>query len=233
MYGFINYSLFDFCEDIESIVSKELDYQFLGSSQGAVDPEQILREPNVLEIRFILKKFGLVDLELLAIASWFFKTEYQALLRLDIEERLKKCGDDLTRERIFPLLNSRNSALEYFYNLAPYSKETWFGNIKPRLQKLLKEIKLKVLKINPNLRIRRYTGYCRGYGSSRQAKKVEKQVLLNNIIYYQRKAQKDAVDKIEHLNTQLFFAGLNDNDFEIQRLLYEKARQEFLRDMTI
>lgn len=86
MRGFNNYSLDAFTRDIKDIVQSELSYQFLGSSQGLVDPEQLLQMPNVKEIRFILKTFGRKDLQLLALMHHFFKPEFKAIMRLDIEQ---------------------------------------------------------------------------------------------------------------------------------------------------
>lgn len=231
MFGFQNYTLEDFSRDIQEIVHEELDYQFLGSSQGTVDPEQLLRMPNVKEIRFILKTYGLKDLQLLSISSWFFKKDFKTLLQIDIDERLSHCGDDITKNTTYPLLSSQNSSLEFYYYHCQYSRETWFGQLRKRLKVLLKLLRIKVLKENPNSHIKRYSGYCSGYSSSRPAKSIEKQVLLNDILYYQRKFQSDAIEKLENLDQLLFCAGLNDNQKEISRLLSEKAKQVFLRDL--
>lgn len=134
---------------------------------------------------------------------------------------------------MFPLLTNILTATEWFYNLAPYTRESYFGNVIPRMKEILKTLQIKVLKENPNHHIKRYSGYCRGYKTSRQVEKVDKQVQINDRLFYLMKFKQEADDKIAELDTLLFLAGLNDNYWEVQRLLSEKAKQEFLRDLTI
>lgn len=232
MLNFQNYSFNDFCGEIKSIVLQNIDELFLGSSQGGIDPEQYLENPNVSEVRFSLRTYDSTDWQLLALTSWHIAPIWGQILRQEIEEKIEKNKDISVKAKIYPLLRTKSSCLEFFYNFAPYSNGDWFGNVIKRMKKVIKLLKPKILKINPNFRIKRYSGYCRGYAPSRPAKKVEQQVLENQKIFYLRKDKEAAAEKIELLDSLLFLAGLSDNYEEVKRLLYEQAKQEFLAQMN-
>jgi hypothetical protein len=100
----------------------------------------------------------------LALMSWYMNEEIRFLVQMELREIW---GGD-SREVMEVLLTSKEFALTWIYSISGWNERILFGNVLNReLGNLWQRVDFRRLS---QRKVRRYTGYCRGYQeSSRRA----------------------------------------------------------------
>lgn len=240
----LNLNIEAFDKELESEFSHCLEsFTFLADGKKANMPKTI----PVKDVDFSSMEiyFNYNDPELLrglAIRSWYFKEEPNGWeLRRLIKSRLRKSTIDFEqRLRILPLLESKEMMLNFLVEIDDsISANVWYSN--EGLAKISGQL-LRV-KVRENKEYRRekkipkYTGYCRGYQSSRhQESKISKQKQLNDL-YLERwrelKYSRARLDQLNELATPLWilrdFKSYNNlkDDLESLSARYKELKKFF------
>lgn len=217
----LNLSIEAFDMELRKEFSRGLEvFTFLADGKKADKPKTIPVE--LVDFQNMEIYFNFNDPELLrglAIRSWYFKEESSGWeLRRLIRSRLKKSTIDFEqRFKILPLLESKGMMLNYLVEIDDsISANVWYSN--EGLSKISGQLfRVKVREKEGNFRERKipkYTGYCRGYQSSRhQESKISKQKQLNDL-YLERwrelKYTRARLEQMNELATQLWIL----RDFE-------------------
>ena len=216
-----------FSQELKTIVEDNLSINILGQKSREVTPQQY--QDNEGRIRFILKDYNLKDLELLSIASWFLSPITGSLIRADIEERVQATVDKKARERISLYLKSPIVCLDYLLDISPMSAHSWYGNKKDRLIELLSSLKCKTWRLSTKP-VQRYTGYCRGYPSSRPRARREKQIIINDKIDALRRITLETEREISKLHELSMGLYINRNFSESKEISNKIKDLRNLRD---
>jgi hypothetical protein len=158
---------------------------------------QLLSDSPTQQLEFLLTKFDLTqfvlrskkrrDFQRLAILSWYFPEEVGILLRLQLQDAWKT--DELNVEKEI-LLSSKEFCLAWIVSESGWSESTFFGNVleKTQVGRLVNSLDFKRLS---QRRVKKYTGYCRGYReSNRGAPRSFPPELSVGVIDYQEMLQK-------------------------------------------
>lgn len=220
----LNKTVEEFSQELEK--SLENRYSTVCTSFGRVDPKQlsIYLDRHYL-YKFKLKGYSAKQLKLLAIGSWFYNEQLAAILRADLREKINTGSLDFeTRLEILPYLESKEHAMNFLVTVDDkFSASDWYGNIFKQLEELLFNVKFLLFK--PNSKgVKRYTGYCRGYKSSKPGKTIEKQVLENNNFMSAWKSlkQSDSIVTLLHQQAMSFYL---ERDFKNYKIILKTLKE--------
>jgi hypothetical protein len=103
------------------------------------------------------------DLQRLALLSWYFPEEIRILVQLNLEEHWQE--QDLFNIERSVLLTSKQVCLAWFLREWRGNENDFFGNVLNRSE-CQRVLRCLVFKKCPQSKVKRYTGYCRGYRES-------------------------------------------------------------------
>jgi hypothetical protein len=153
----------------------DLQIQRLYSKNWRGKPEslrQILSDSPTQNLEYLITKFDLTkiviksrkrqDFQRLAILSWYFPEEVRILVQLQLQDSWK--ADDFNVEKEI-LLSSKELCLAWIISESGWTESTFFGNVlnKRQVERIVNY--LNFYKISSR-KVKRYTGYCRGYRES-------------------------------------------------------------------
>jgi hypothetical protein len=133
---------------------------------------QLLSDSPSQELEYLLKNFDLTklvirsrkrqDLIRIAILSWYFPEEIRILVQLQLQDTWKTDDSNVEKEI---LLSSKELCLAWIITESGWTRQSFFGNILNRnvVQRLVNS--LTFFRISQK-KVKRYTGYCRGYRES-------------------------------------------------------------------
>jgi hypothetical protein len=133
--------------------------KFLSDSPKQYD--DVFRHFDLTTIRIGTKRRR--DLQRLALLSWYFPEEIRILVQLCLEEHWQE--SDLFNVERSILLTSKQVCLAWFLREWSGTERDFFGNVLQRsdCQRVLRC--LSFMKVSRR-KVKRYTGYCRGYRES-------------------------------------------------------------------
>lgn len=211
----LNLSISAFDDELALEFSQTAEtFTFLASGNKADKPETI--PVKNVDFKNMEIFFNYSDPELLrglAIRSWYFSDESQGWeLRRLIKTRLRKSTIDFEqRLKILPLLESKEMMLNFLVECDDsISASVWYSD--EGLKKISRQLRRVKVRVNNEYRrerkIPKYTGYCRGYQSSRQQeRKVSSQALANDTElerWRELKYSRERLDQLNELATQLW-----------------------------
>lgn len=220
----LNMTVEDFSTETEKYFNNR--YSTVCTSFGRVDSKQLtsyLQDGYLYKYK--LKEYDGKELKLLALGSWFLDNHFGGILREDIRQKVENGSLDTNmRIEIFPYLENKQHALHFLALVDErFSASDWYGNLLTRLDTLLFNVKLLLFK--PTKRnIKRYTGYCRGYKSSKPGKTIEKQVIENNnfLLRWENLKSSDTVVTLLHNQAMQFYL---ERDFENYKIILETLKK--------
>lgn len=154
--------------DLDSQIQNFLSKLSLGKPESlerslSDSPTQYSAVPDYDFTQIFLKSRRKTDLRRLAILSWYFPEKVRIILQLSLKEYWDKSDQFCVDKEI--LLVSKAVALAWILSESNWSESDFFGNIlnKKECQRLVDSLDFFR---NSKRRVKRYTGYCRGYRES-------------------------------------------------------------------
>jgi hypothetical protein len=154
----------EFYQEFGEFRIKELSLQLRDS------PTQYTQYPDYDFTNFHFKTNKKKDLIFLSILSWYFPEDIRIIFQLSLEEHWAKI-DSLSVERKI-LLTSKAFALAWCLLIGEWNDNDFYGNYLSKKKKFIPSLfKMFNFKRLSSKRVKRYTGYCRGYpGSHRRVR---------------------------------------------------------------
>jgi hypothetical protein len=120
---------------------------------------QVIDSPNFLVDREITTKARTLNEKLaLAIGSWFLPEAVGVLVRMDLEEKQKYLSLE-DRTLLSLCLDSKAEMLLWLQETRLYHSRDFFGNMVPKILKVIQTIKFRRIKPRKVLKVQRKRGY--------------------------------------------------------------------------
>jgi hypothetical protein len=123
--------------------------------------EHLLDKYDVTKLAFKFKRTR-QNFQRLAILSWYFPEEVRILVQLHLQESWKTEDSNIEKEI---LLSSKELCLAWIITESGWTCSTFFGNILKvtSVERLVSSLDFQA---KSQSKVKRYTGYCRGYPES-------------------------------------------------------------------
>jgi hypothetical protein len=134
--------------------------QSLSDSPTQYSKEYLLDNFDMTHI--VIRSRRRQDLQRLALLSWYMPEEVRILVQLDLREIWRESELNIEKEI---LLSSKELCLAWIISESGWTESTFFGNVLNKVQvgSLVRSLDFWR---RTRRKVRRYTGYCRGYRES-------------------------------------------------------------------